>query len=42
MQAEAESRGMSLYQIITLASIIEKESGQAQENQLLPAFFITV
>jgi UPF0755 protein len=33
MLAQAQARGLSLYQIITLASIIEKESGGSQDDK---------
>jgi UPF0755 protein len=40
MQQQASSSGMSLYQIITLASIIEKESGSDQtERQTIAGIF---
>ena len=37
MLVQAQSRGMSLYQIITLASIIEKEAGGNQDDRKMIA-----
>jgi UPF0755 protein len=37
MLAQAQTQGMSLYQIITLASIIEKESGANQDDRKMIA-----
>jgi UPF0755 protein len=39
MQSQAQSDGLDLYQIITLASIVEKESGKAADRSTIAGVF---
>ena len=39
LQAEAATRGLTLHETVTLASIVEKETGQAQERPLVAAVY---
>ena len=39
MRAAAEARGLSVRQLVTLASIVEKETGRAQERSLVAAVY---
>jgi len=40
MQKAAEERGLSVHQVVTLASIVEKETGAAAERPLIAAVFL--
>jgi UPF0755 protein len=38
-RAKAKARGMSIYEVMTLASVVEKETGQAAERPLIAGVF---
>jgi len=39
VEAKARERGMSMHEVVTLASIVEKETGAAEERPLIAAVF---
>jgi UPF0755 protein len=39
LRADAEARGLSVRQLVTLASIVEKETGKAEERPLVAAVY---
>jgi UPF0755 protein len=39
LRAQAEARGLSVHELVTLASIVEKETGKAEERPLVAAVY---